>query len=313
MFYVYLLKNERNDEVYVGSTIDLSRRFQEHNEGKVSSTKRYMPWHLIYYEAYPAEKLAREREQKLKYHGSAFHELRKRLGFTQPQISTMSHRTYSSDKAKIANQRFGAGFTQPQRPGAGFTQPHGRGAGFTIPELLVALLAFSLVIGGATNLLLTGIAAQRSSLATQELLDQSSFMTEYVTRVLRQARKDTAGTCLTLANLNYEVSSNGVSWSAEGSGSFVRFVNGNGQCQQFSLESVRIQETIFPAPGEYLTSDNLNVTSLRFLLEGSSQEDDVQPKVTFAMEIEGQGSKPESKPSIQLQSTVSQRRIDVPE
>jgi len=59
-----------------------------------------------------------------------------------------------------------------------------REQGFTIPELLVALFMFSLIIGGATNLLLSGIAAQRSSLAMQELLDQSSFVAEYMTRAL---------------------------------------------------------------------------------------------------------------------------------
>ena len=35
-----------------------------------------------------------------------------------------------------------------------------REKGFTIPELLVALFVFSLVTGGATNMLLSGIAAQ---------------------------------------------------------------------------------------------------------------------------------------------------------
>ena len=181
--------------------------------------------------------------------------------------------------------------------------------GFTIPELLVALFMFSLITGGATNLLLSGIAAQRSSLAMQELLDQSSFVIEYMTRSLRQAQKDLGSppTCLAARGLNYELTRGG-----EG----VLFINGGGQCQEFRLTTARIEE-VFWAGGEitsqaFLTSDNPAVTSLTFLLQGEGQDDDLQPRVTFAFELEGQGAKPESRPKLQLQTTISQRKVDVP-
>jgi len=182
------------------------------------------------------------------------------------------------------------------------------GAGFTIPELLVAVLVFSLVIGAATNLLLSGIAGQRSSLAMQELLDQSSFVAEYMTRSLRQAHKDLGPTCLAARGLNYELT--------QGGGG-VMFVNVGSQCQEFRLTGTRIEE-VFWAGGDitsqaFLTSDNLAVTSLQFLLQGAGQTDDLQPRVTFAFEIEGQGTKPESRPKLQLQTSISQRNVDVPQ
>jgi len=172
--------------------------------------------------------------------------------------------------------------------------------GFTIPELLVAVLVFSLVIGGATNLLLSGIAGQRSSLAMQELLDQSSFVAEYMTRTLRQAQKDLGPTCLATRGLNYEVTQSGG----------VKFLNIQGQCQELFLEEGRIKERL-PAE-QFLTSDNLVVTSLKFLLQGESQDDNLQPRVTFAFEIEGKGVKQESRPKLQFQTTISQRNVDVP-
>lgn len=186
------------------------------------------------------------------------------------------------------------------------TQKNGE-KGFTIPELLVALFVFSLVTGGATNLLLSGITAQRSSLATQELLDQSSFAIEYMTRSLRQAKKDLGPTCLTVNGLNYELTQAG-----EG----VMFINSNGQCQEFRLTSARIEE-VFWQGGEiasraFLTSNNPAVISLKFLLKGEGQDDDLQPRVTFVFEIEGQGAKPEARPKLQFQTSVSQRSVDVP-
>ena len=182
-----------------------------------------------------------------------------------------------------------------------------REKGFTIPELLVALFVFSLVTGGATNMLLSGITAQRSSLATQELLDQSSFVIEYMTRALRQAKKDIGPTCLSAHGLNYEV-------TQEGEG--VMFINANGQCQEFRLTEARIEE-VFWQGGEivsraFLVSDNPAITSLQFLLQGEGQDDDFQPRVTFAFKIEGQGAKPESRPTLQFQTSISQRSVDVP-
>ena len=79
MNYLYLLQSKLNNEIYVGSTKDLKRRMEEHNNGKVFSTKRYMPWKLIYYEAYMSERLARLREKRLKHNGNAIRELKKRI------------------------------------------------------------------------------------------------------------------------------------------------------------------------------------------------------------------------------------------
>ncbi len=64
MFYVYVLKGLRH--LYTGSTKDLKKRFEEHQLGKVFSTRNGGPWKLIYYEASELEKDARKREKYLK-------------------------------------------------------------------------------------------------------------------------------------------------------------------------------------------------------------------------------------------------------
>lgn len=79
MFYVYIIKSKLNNEIYIGSTNSILRRIKEHNDGKVFSTKRYRPWKIIYYEAYITEALARLREKRLKNHGNALKELKKRI------------------------------------------------------------------------------------------------------------------------------------------------------------------------------------------------------------------------------------------
>jgi putative endonuclease len=81
MYYTYLLKSKKGNQIYIGSTNNLRKRLQDHNNGREVSTRRYMPWELLYYEAYPIEALARLREKRLKHNGNALRELKKRLGF----------------------------------------------------------------------------------------------------------------------------------------------------------------------------------------------------------------------------------------
>ena len=57
---------KEKEELYFGFTHDLKRRLNEHNSGDNISTKRYMPWKLIYYEACLSESDARRREKYLK-------------------------------------------------------------------------------------------------------------------------------------------------------------------------------------------------------------------------------------------------------
>jgi len=67
MFYVYCLQsNKDSDQLYFGYTNDLKRRLVEHNTGQNTSTKRYMPWKVIYYEACISEVDAKRRETYLK-------------------------------------------------------------------------------------------------------------------------------------------------------------------------------------------------------------------------------------------------------
>ena len=79
MFFIYILKSLKDKELYIGSTNDLKRRIEEHNSGKVPSTKPRMPFKLIYYEAYLSEKDAKHREHNLKLRSRAMAQLRKRL------------------------------------------------------------------------------------------------------------------------------------------------------------------------------------------------------------------------------------------
>ncbi len=67
VFYcVYVLQSIKNQELYIGYTINLIVRLQEHNRGLNFSTKSCKPWQIIHFEAYRNEKDAKRREKYLK-------------------------------------------------------------------------------------------------------------------------------------------------------------------------------------------------------------------------------------------------------
>ena len=65
-FFVYILQSQVNNSFYKGSTDDLVRRITEHNSGKSFSTKRYLPWKLVWFTTKETKSEAVKLEMKLK-------------------------------------------------------------------------------------------------------------------------------------------------------------------------------------------------------------------------------------------------------
>lgn len=80
MFYVYVLRSKlKPDKFYRGYTSNLNQRFSQHNRKQVVSTKDFVPWELVYYEAYLTKELATARENVLKQRGKIWQSLKRRL------------------------------------------------------------------------------------------------------------------------------------------------------------------------------------------------------------------------------------------
>ena len=66
MYYVYILKSKKDSKLYIGYSSDLKKRFREHQDGEVRSTKPRRPFELIFYEAYKSRFDAKRREKYFK-------------------------------------------------------------------------------------------------------------------------------------------------------------------------------------------------------------------------------------------------------
>ncbi|OIO50112.1 excinuclease ABC subunit C [bacterium (Candidatus Gribaldobacteria) CG_4_10_14_0_2_um_filter_41_16] len=66
MYYTYIIKSLRDNHIYAGHTNNLKKRFNQHNQGLIASTKNRRPFKLLYYEACNIIDDAIRREKMLK-------------------------------------------------------------------------------------------------------------------------------------------------------------------------------------------------------------------------------------------------------
>lgn len=66
MYYVYILRSEKDGSYYSGTTTDLKRRFYEHNAGLAKYSKGKTPYKIAWYGAFTEKEVAYNFEQYLK-------------------------------------------------------------------------------------------------------------------------------------------------------------------------------------------------------------------------------------------------------
>ncbi|MGB9743397.1 MAG: PulJ/GspJ family protein [Minisyncoccales bacterium] len=176
--------------------------------------------------------------------------------------------------------------------------------GFTLVEMLVALAIFGLLAGAFTGFMMSAIQAQRRILTTQQLFNNASYVLEYMSRTIRMAKKDVDGKCTGIEGRNYSTD-----------GSSLTFLHYQQQeCQKFFLENGVLKEqrtnlTDNSTSTNNLTPDNFKVTE--FTVTVSGDETNSQPKVTLKLTIQGKEEKPELQPKLTLQTSISQRDLNI--
>ncbi len=185
-------------------------------------------------------------------------------------------------------------------------------AGFTLIELMVSVVLFTTVMIVVSTIFVSSLKSQRRILFTQELLDQSSYLIEYMGRSIRMSKKDVIGDCLTSMPVKSNYETDNMSRDR------IRFLSYDDKCQEFFWENGQIKQrkSTDNTAGNFgialpLTSDSLDVLSFNV---GSSQSwlqpvgDYYQARVTLFLEIQG-GDKDQA--SLKLQTTISKRNLDV--
>ena len=181
--------------------------------------------------------------------------------------------------------------------------------GYTLIEIMIAVSIFFIVVAAPTGFFVGSIKGQQKALSSQELIDNVSYNLEYISRAIRMAKKDKAGDCLSIAKNNYQANSTSI-----------RFLNYDNKCQEFFLEGgkLKVRKSVDNTSANFgsslpLTPESLEVISFKTGPSDSwDQGDNQQPRVTLFLNMKGaRGLAEELQPRIQIQTTISQRNLDV--
>ncbi len=159
--------------------------------------------------------------------------------------------------------------------------------GFTLIELIVAMAVFLFIVGTAIGIFISIVQHQRVILSEQELLNQTSFVVERMSKALRVAKKDLTGACLGSGYIghNYLLTRPNI---FTGTYNGIKFINqsDNDACQEFYLYTdaasgsggnnigdpttvlKELKNSTDDSQAVALTSDKLMINYLRFGING---------------------------------------------
>ena len=162
--------------------------------------------------------------------------------------------------------------------------------GFTLIELLVALGGFmvgmTMTLWGFVNI----IDIQKKTEAFRKVNDNLNFAMEAMMREIREGKNYCQSSCA--------------------SGTF-NFTSKDGNIVNYRLNGEHVERQI---PSEsiswlMLTSDEIKITKLSFFVRGNGENEKEQPLVIITVSGES-GLKAKLKSKLNLQTTVSQRKLD---
>ncbi|OGZ66398.1 MAG: hypothetical protein A3C50_02660 [Candidatus Staskawiczbacteria bacterium RIFCSPHIGHO2_02_FULL_43_16] len=186
--------------------------------------------------------------------------------------------------------------------------------GFTLLELVVVLGLFMLIMGVTVSMFISIIQHQKRILSQQEMLNQASYVQEYIARSLRTAAVDTAGTCLVQDAVAYKGYTYLLTRFDAPTGFFqgIQFISGEGVCQEFFLDSDgTFKETKNGGAPQNLISGKFKLQHARFVINGNKNTwatlvgGAVWPRVTLSLAIKD--SSYEKSREIVIQTTISKR------
>jgi len=211
--------------------------------------------------------------------------------------------------------------------------------GFTIIELIVVMAVFLFIIGAAIGIFISIVQNQKRILAQQQLLNQISYVEEYMSKALRMAVAAENDNCIPTGYIYQLTRYNGAGGFYQG----IKFINpsDNDACQEFFLAGTgsandpyilkELKDNTNDGKAVNLVSTNLQFNQenpIRFSVNGSngsqvglscdalnrcgaiaskSSSLQPQPRVTVLLNVKIAGDSQTKA----IQTTVSQRNLNV--
>jgi len=160
-----------------------------------------------------------------------------------------------------------------------------RQQGFTMPEMLISVALFVVIIAATSSAFLVGLRTQRQIIALLNANDNMSYSLEVMARDIRMGRFFFSPIEESLTFLSYK-----------------------NQAVVYRLNNEAIERAIGSGPFETLTSSNIRVLKLAFLLSGQKRYDNEQIRITVILKIASRYGNQEIITN--LETTISPRELE---
>ena len=176
--------------------------------------------------------------------------------------------------------------------------------GFTLVELLVAISLFSIVVAIAVGGFAKALHTEREVATLVAVQSNAGITLEQMAREVRTGYQFCVGANNTqnLACSCNALNNNKNEWAC----SSLAFINADGASTTYSnLNGILLKN------GQPITSDNVNVKYLTFVLFGNLSTDNWNPRITISMGVTPSSTDPAlASDELDLQTTVSARPED---
>lgn len=187
-------------------------------------------------------------------------------------------------------------------------------SGFTLIEMMVALAVFMVVMTITLAAFLNVVDIQKKTEAFRKVNDNLNFSMEMIMREIREGWGYCGDAGCPIDGKSFTFISRAESIERGSKTEVTYSLNGTEVKDQFIERCV--STSVCDGAGQRITSDDVNITSLFFTVTGeepgpnNNGTDTNQPRVTISISGESGGAKKKIKTTLDLQATVSQRKID---
>ena len=188
--------------------------------------------------------------------------------------------------------------------------------GFSLIELTVVLGIFLVVTSVSVSIFISMLSQEKRILAEQELINQTNYITQYVSDALRMATADKDGACLGQAGYVYALTHcSQTSLTCNG----VKFINtlDNNACEEVFVDDTTntLSQIKNQNEAQSLLSNKFYIKKFTFIVNGdktarfASSFSATWPKITFLLNVISDNATNKEKI---IQATVSQRNYPKP-
>jgi prepilin-type N-terminal cleavage/methylation domain-containing protein len=169
--------------------------------------------------------------------------------------------------------------------------------GFTLIELLVSLALFSIVMLVSIGTLLTLVDANRKAQSIASVTNNLHFALDTMARALSTGYNYYCG------------NGSGTALDCGNGGSRIVFTDDDGVTVIYEVSNGALWRTKSGLT-QRLTAQEITVSSAEFIVTGTTRGNGTQPTVTITVQATA-GADPETSSTYNLQTTVTQRLLDI--